>query len=69
MAYLLDRPAVAGVIVGARHARHLEQNLRTFDVELDEEDLRLIEAVSDRRNGPGGDTYDLERVKSGPHAP
>jgi aryl-alcohol dehydrogenase-like predicted oxidoreductase len=65
--YVLDRPAVAGVIVGARDASHLAENLRVFDIRLDEEDLRLIEAVIDRREGPTGDTYALERRKGGRH--
>jgi aryl-alcohol dehydrogenase-like predicted oxidoreductase len=39
--YVLDRPAVAGVIVGARLgvAQHLTDNARVFDVKLDADDL------------------------------
>jgi aryl-alcohol dehydrogenase-like predicted oxidoreductase len=45
--YVLDRPAVAGVIVGARLglAQHLDDNLRAFGFELDDDDLAVIEAV------------------------
>ena len=45
--YILDRPAVAGVIVGARLgvAEHLDDNARVFRVELDAQDLETIEAV------------------------
>ena len=45
--YVLDRPAVAGVIVGARLglAQHLTDNARVFDVELDDDDISMIEAV------------------------
>jgi aryl-alcohol dehydrogenase-like predicted oxidoreductase len=45
--YVLDRPAVAGVIVGARLgvAQHIDENLRAFGVELDDDDLAGIEAV------------------------
>ena len=45
--YVLDRPAVAGVIVGARlgTAQHRDDNTRVFGFELDEEDLARIEAV------------------------
>ena len=45
--YVLDRPAVAGVIVGARlgAAQHRDDNTRVFGFELDEEDLARIEAV------------------------
>jgi aryl-alcohol dehydrogenase-like predicted oxidoreductase len=45
--YILDRPAVAGVIVGVRLgvADHREDNARVFDVRLDGEDHAQIEAV------------------------
>ena len=45
--YILDRPAVAGVIVGARLgvAEHIADNARVFDIRLDAEDLQTIEAV------------------------
>jgi aryl-alcohol dehydrogenase-like predicted oxidoreductase len=45
--YVLDRPAVAGVIIGARLgvAEHRQENARVFDLALDAEDLEGIEAV------------------------
>jgi aryl-alcohol dehydrogenase-like predicted oxidoreductase len=45
--YVLERPAVAGVIVGARLgvAQHLADNSRVFDFALDDADLAGIEAV------------------------
>jgi len=45
--YVLDRPAVAGVIVGARLglAQHIADNARVFDWALDADDLKAIEAV------------------------
>ena len=45
--YVLDRPAVAGVIVGARLgvAEHIADNARVFDINLDAEDLQAIESV------------------------
>jgi len=45
--YILDRPAVAGVIVGARLgvAEHLADNARVFSFALDDEDRANIEAV------------------------
>ena len=45
--YVLDRPSVAGVIVGARLgiAQHLADNARVFGVALEDGDLALIEAV------------------------
>jgi aryl-alcohol dehydrogenase-like predicted oxidoreductase len=45
--YILDRPAVAGVIVGARLglARHIADNARVFGFELDANDHTMIEPV------------------------
>jgi aryl-alcohol dehydrogenase-like predicted oxidoreductase len=45
--YVLDRPAVAGVIVGARLgvAQHLADNARVFGFALDPDDLAAIERV------------------------
>jgi len=59
---ILDRPAVAGVIVGARlgASDHLADNLKIFDLALDEEDNALIdEALAGLDPIPGdcGDEY------------
>ena len=45
--YVLDRPAVAGVIIGARLgvAEHLADNARIFDFVLDAGDVAAIEPV------------------------
>jgi aryl-alcohol dehydrogenase-like predicted oxidoreductase len=45
--YVLDRPAVAGVIVGARLgvAQHIADNARVFGFALDEDDLTAIATV------------------------
>jgi aryl-alcohol dehydrogenase-like predicted oxidoreductase len=45
--YVLDRPAVAGVIVGARLgvSQHIADNARAFDFALDAEDLAAIEPI------------------------
>ena len=45
--YVLDRPAVAGVIVGARLgvAQHIADNARVFDLALDSDDLAAIERI------------------------
>src|SRR5271157_2144741 len=63
--YVLDQPAVAGVIVGARLsvAQHIEENLKVFDTTLDEEDYAAIGAVQERSRdllkviGDCGDEY------------
>jgi aryl-alcohol dehydrogenase-like predicted oxidoreductase len=63
--YLLDLPAVAGVIVGARLgvAEHIADNARTFELALESGDLAAIEPVLARSNdlmrliGDCGDEY------------
>lgn len=63
--YILDRPAVAGVIIGARLgiAEHRQDNSRVFGIKLDDGDRGRIEAVTAKsRNlfeliGDCGDEY------------
>jgi aryl-alcohol dehydrogenase-like predicted oxidoreductase len=45
--YVLDRSAVAGIIIGARLglAEHIADNARSFDLALDADDLAAIEPV------------------------
>src|SRR5687767_11283321 len=66
--WVLDQPQVAGVIVGARHARHLEATLQACALELDSEDREAIARVQVSSSGPDGDVYALERIKGGLHA-
>jgi len=66
--YVLQKPRVAGVIVGARNTNHLDDTVQLFDFVLDAEDLSAIEAVQERSEGPGGTVYELERIKGGRHA-
>ncbi len=65
--WVLDRPGVAGAIVGATSARHLDENIKLFDLALDADDVAAIAAVTDRSPGLEGDCYDLERDKTGRH--
>lgn len=65
--WTLGRPHVAGIIVGARYAAHLDANLGMFRFRLDGTDLAAIEAVRAKRRGPDGDCYTLERDKDGRH--
>ena len=60
--YVLEQPAVAGVIVGARPGErtHLEDNLRLFEFELDERaraELAEAQATLDPIPGDCGDEY------------
>lgn len=65
--YILQRPNVAGVIVGARNSKHLErlQNLDTFTLENIE--VAAIQGVIAKSSGPKGPFYELERDKTGKH--
>ena len=65
--YMLERPQVASIIVGARTTHHLKENLRVFDFKLDQEDYSSINKVLQQRKGPSGDVFDIERIKDGPH--
>ncbi|MEB3179041.1 MAG: aldo/keto reductase [Nostocaceae cyanobacterium] len=63
--YILDKPSVGGVIVGARLSvsEHIEDNAKVFNFSLDEEDLQKIDAVSSKSRdlyqviGDCGDEY------------
>jgi aryl-alcohol dehydrogenase-like predicted oxidoreductase len=66
--WVLDQPGVSGVIVGARHARHLDQTRQACMLTLDDDDRAAVARAQAASSGPKGDTYDLERVKGGPHA-
>ena len=47
LSWLLGRPAVSSVIIAARKAEQLEDNIRAVDLQLSEDDIRLLDAVSD----------------------
>jgi aryl-alcohol dehydrogenase-like predicted oxidoreductase len=64
--WTLERTGVAAAIVGAFDAGHLDDNLKVFGFELDEEDLQRLEPFQDA--GPDGDVYTAERVGQGRHA-
>ena len=66
--WVLDQPGVAGVIVGARDAGHLDDTVRACAMTLHPDDRAAIAAVQADARGPAGDVYELERVKGGPHA-
>jgi len=46
--FILDRPAVAGVIIGARLgiSEHIKDNSKAFDVKLNSDDLSAISSVT-----------------------
>jgi aryl-alcohol dehydrogenase-like predicted oxidoreductase/enamine deaminase RidA (YjgF/YER057c/UK114 family) len=60
--YILDQPAVAGIILGARlsEANHVQENLSIFDLKLDSEDHEAIANATqalDPIPGDCGDEY------------
>lgn len=67
VAWVLGQPGVGAAIVGATSRRKLEENLHIPQIVLSETDLQAIAKVRDRRAGPTGDVYDLERDKTGRH--
>ena len=61
--YVLEEPAVAGIIIGARLGRsdHLADNLRVFDFTLDEEDRACLAPALVALGFPPGDCGDEYR--------
>src|SRR5467141_5048158 len=47
VSWLLGRPAVSSVIVAARKAEQLADNVRAIDLRLSDEDVQLLDAASD----------------------
>src|ERR1700689_1384930 len=47
IAWVLSRPAVSSVIIAARKAEQLEDNIRAVDLQLSDDDVRLPDSVSD----------------------
>jgi aryl-alcohol dehydrogenase-like predicted oxidoreductase len=64
---MLDRPMVAAVIVGARNRSHIAENVVITKSKLTDTDHAEIAAVLQGRKGPRGDTFELERDRSGRH--
>jgi aryl-alcohol dehydrogenase-like predicted oxidoreductase len=65
--WVLDRPGVAAAIVGARYADHLHDTLAVFSLRLDGADHARLAPWLAAHPGPQGDTYTLERDKTGRH--
>lgn len=66
-AAMLDRPAVAAVIVGARNRSHLAQNVKIAELRLTAADKAEIAAILAQGSVPEGDTFALERDRTGRH--
>lgn len=64
---ILDRPGVTAVIVGGRDAVHAAANASLGALRLDAADRAAIDAVLVQRRPLAGDTYGLERDRTGRH--
>ena len=70
VAWLLGRPAITAVILGARTLRQLEENMAAADVRLSAEEMRLLDQVSepptpDYPYGEPGQTQRSRRIQGG----
>jgi aryl-alcohol dehydrogenase-like predicted oxidoreductase len=65
--YILQKPMVAGVIVGARNTRHLEKLKKINSFELGEQELQYLGIPAGSAPGPAGPVYGLERDREGRH--
>lgn len=59
--WVLQRPTVAGVIMGARNAAHVDAHRRLFSFQLDGDDLARIGEVAAQGKRPTSDCYSWER--------
>jgi aryl-alcohol dehydrogenase-like predicted oxidoreductase len=65
--YVLQKPGVAAVIIGARDRKHLAENVALGALRLGPAEIAGIDAVLARSRGPLGDVYALERDRDGRH--
>lgn len=60
-AWVLARPAVKGVIVGARNTSHINSNVKIPQIIFTSHELDAINNLLAQSKGPTGPVYDLER--------
>ncbi|OEK00401.1 aldo/keto reductase [Roseivirga sp. 4D4] len=65
--YILQKPMVAGVIIGARNKSHLQRLEQLTQFQLSTDDVFGIREFISHCPGPKGPVYDLERDKEGKH--
>jgi aryl-alcohol dehydrogenase-like predicted oxidoreductase len=65
--YILQKPNVGGVIIGARNRKHLAKLKQLSSFQLNADDLKRIKELVNRSRGPLGPVYELERDKEGKH--
>lgn len=65
--FILQKPCVGGVIIGVRNTNHLEKIKKLRFFALDKGDIKEIQDVIERGDGPAGPVYGLERDREGRH--
>jgi aryl-alcohol dehydrogenase-like predicted oxidoreductase len=65
--YILQKPCVAGVIIGARNIEHLDHLKKILTFRLAQQDLQAIQEMISLAKGPSGPVYGLERDREGRH--
>lgn len=64
---VLDWPGVTAAIVGATNATHLVAHAGIGALQLNAADLAAIFDITERRRGPSGEVYGLERDRDSQH--
>jgi aryl-alcohol dehydrogenase-like predicted oxidoreductase len=59
--YVLQTPAVASLIIGVRNQDHIAENVQTHSFELRQDEMDAIASVVNKRKGPEGDVWEIER--------
>ena len=67
MQYILQKPRVGGIIIGARNVDHLQSFQALHRLLLDDDDLQQIREVTATAQGPSGPVYELEGDKESKH--
>lgn len=65
--FILQKPMVAGVIIGARNSKHLQRLVNLNDFQLEKRDIKQITDVLSQAKGSGGPIYGFERNREGAH--
>jgi len=60
--YVLDTDPTNGcLLIGVRNDKHISENVRTHQFVLGKGEIDAISKIVDKRNGPKGDVWELER--------
>ncbi|MGH1477492.1 MAG: aldo/keto reductase [Geminicoccales bacterium] len=64
---MYDHTDITAIILGARYAHHLTENLRALAFTPDDDDKEALAAVLAKRRGPSGPVFGLERDRTTHH--